>query len=306
MTLSYADSKTHKCYTITLLLANATCTAPVKYPLPEHQLVDDAPSQIMTQPLLLAMHSIGVQIDQHTILENIDLAVHQNEIVTLIGPNGSGKSTLLRVALGLLVPGSGSVTRTAGLRVGYMPQKLKLNPSIPITVERFLTLSERHSKRQLHHRLSQVGALTTLKAPLQAISGGELQRVLLARAILRNPQLLILDEPAQGVDIQGQQSLYHLLAELRDELHCGILMVSHDLHFVMAATDQVICINRHVCCSGSAESVQNHPEYLTLFDNKPVEDIAIYKHHHDHDHDLHGDVLPSPTQNNHHKGCDHA
>lgn len=260
----------------------------------------------MSQPLLLAMHDIGVRIGSQTILEHIALEVRQNEIVTLIGPNGSGKSTLVRVALGLIDPTSGTLFRAPHLKIGYMPQKLKLNPSLPITVERFLTLSERHSKRQLHHRLGQVGALGTLKSPVQAISGGELQRVLLARALLRNPHLLILDEPAQGVDIPGQQALYHLLAELRDELGCGILMVSHDLHFVMAATDQVLCINRHVCCSGSAESVQNHPEYLALFDNAAVNDIAIYKHHHDHAHSLHGDVLPEGADASaRHQGCTH-
>jgi zinc transport system ATP-binding protein len=221
--------------------------------------------------------------------------LHEGEIVTVIGPNGAGKTTLLKKILGLIVPSNGEVVRHSALRIGYMPQKLTLNPLMPITVQRFLqqTRADNHAIQQALH---DVGVANLLQQSLHAVSGGELQRVLLARALLRQPELLVLDEPAQGVDVCGQADLYRLIAQLRDRYHCSVLLVSHDLHLVMAATDTVICLNRHICCQGHPEHVSQHPEYLQLFGRQIAEDIAVYTHRHDHDHDVHGNV---------HQGCSH-
>ncbi len=233
-----------------------------------------------------------------SILKNVSMGIAPKEIVTIIGPNGAGKSTLLKLITGLLSPTSGSVTRQKGLRVGYMPQRLNTDRSLPITTQRFLELTSAPPKAYIH-AAEQLNISRILATPLQALSGGELQRVLLARAILMAPDLLVLDEPTQGVDVGGQVALYRLIVELRDSLGCAVAMVSHDLHLVMAQTDSVICLNQHICCHGSPESVEQHPEYLQLFGKQAAKDIAVYTHHHDHQHDLHGDVI-SHSCNHHH------
>ncbi|MDQ8036415.1 MAG: ATP-binding cassette domain-containing protein, partial [Pedobacter sp.] len=203
----------------------------------------------------------------------------------------AGKTCLVRIALGLLQPDAGQREVRAGLRLGYMPQKLGLNEALPLDVQRFLALAApRLGYAGLALALEEVGAAHVMKTPLARLSGGELQRVLLARALLRQPDLLVLDEPAQGVDITGQEELYALIARARDERGCGVLMVSHDLHLVMAATDHVLCLNRHVCCEGHPESVSAHPEYLRLFGMQGAKGLAVYSHHHDHHHDAHGEV----------------
>ncbi len=239
--------------------------------------------------LLLSARGVCVQSGNRLLLDSINLAVHEGEIVTVIGPNGAGKSTLLKALLGLQPLSAGTVTRHHPLRIGYMPQKLSLNPLLPMSVQRFLQQTGT-SQAQIADALAQTGVAALQHQSLHQVSGGELQRVLLARALLRQPQLLVLDEPAQGVDVCGQADLYRLIAELRERHHCGVLLVSHDLHLVMAATDTVICLNQHICCQGHPEHVSRHPEYLQLFGRQFAEDIAIYTHHHDHDHDLHGNV----------------
>lgn len=225
---------------------------------------------------LITIENIQVSLQQHVILQDISLNLHSNQIITLIGPNGAGKTTLVRVVLGLLKPQQGKVQRRPNLRIGYMPQRLQVDVTLPITVERFLQLSG--TKQKIQPTLTEVGAIKTLKRPLQQISGGEMQRVLLARALLRQPDLLVLDEPIQGVDVSGQYELYELIAAIRQQRGCGILMVSHDLHLVMAATDWVVCLNQHICCSGHPETVTQHPAYLALFGRR--HDLAIYTHHH--------------------------
>lgn len=268
----------------------------------------------MTSETLVSLRDIGLDFKQRTVLDQITLDIHRREILTIIGPNGAGKSCLLKIVLGLYQPSRGSVTRTNGLTIGYMPQKLAVDPSLPLTVDRFLRLANAGDSQAIDQALQRVGARSLRRAAVQRLSGGEFQRVLLARALLRSPDLLVLDEPAQGVDLQGQQSLYRLLAQLREEHGFAILMVSHDLHFVMAQTDQVLCLNQHVCCSGTAEAVVNHPEYLALFSSGEVEDIGVYTHHHDHHHDLHGQVVDeaprftrvTPTDGHvHGPGCSH-
>lgn len=243
---------------------------------------------------LIRLEQVGVTFAGQNVLENIALSVEPGQIVTLIGPNGAGKTTLVRAVLGLLKPHSGTVWRKPKLRVGYMPQKLHVDPTLPLSVLRFLRLVPGVDRARAQAALKEVGAEHVIDNPVQSISGGEMQRVLLARALLREPELLVLDEPVQGVDVAGQAELYSLITRLRDRHGCGVLMVSHDLHLVMSTTDQVVCLNRHVCCSGHPEQVSGDPAFVELF-GKNAQSLAIYHHHHDHAHDLHGAVVDTPT-----------
>ncbi|WP_421867578.1 zinc ABC transporter ATP-binding protein ZnuC [Motiliproteus sp.] len=236
--------------------------------------------------LTLAEHQ-----EQRQLLTNIDLQLEPGQITTLIGPNGCGKTTLVKIILGLIQPDSGEVVRQPGLKIGYMPQRLHIDPTLPLTVRRFLHLAGRYQEHHLRDALNQVRADYLLDSPMQQLSGGEMQRVLLARALLRQPDLLILDEPVQGVDVNGQVELYALIAELRDRFGCGVLMVSHDLHLVMAGSDNVICLNNHICCSGHPQQVSNDPAFIALFGRKGADTLAVYNHHHNHRHDDHGNVI---------------
>lgn len=239
---------------------------------------------------LIQLDGLSLQIGGKLLLEQVNLRVAKGEIVTLIGPNGAGKTSLVKLVCGLLKPSAGVIKRAQDLRIGYVPQRLAFDATLPITVAGFLALTG-SSSQAIQQAMVRLQIDDLASSLLHALSGGELQRVLLARAFLRRPSLLILDEPAQGVDINGQLELYQTIAQLRDELNCGVLMVSHDLHWVMAKTDTVYCLNRHICCQGAPELVSQHPEYLQLFgQNAPA--IAIYTHHHDHHHDLHGAVVP--------------
>ncbi|MEJ2200310.1 MAG: zinc ABC transporter ATP-binding protein ZnuC [Desulfuromonadaceae bacterium] len=235
--------------------------------------------------LLLEVSDVQLVLGGRTILEQIQLQVRRGEILTLVGPNGAGKTTLLRVMLGLLPATSGRVYRRPKLRVGYMPQRLHLDPVFPLTVQRFLAMAGTTKKDKLLACLQEVGAAQVFEAAIQTLSGGELQRVLLARALLRQPDLLILDEPVQGVDVHGQVELYRLIAEIRQRYGCAVLMVSHDLHLVMAATDRVLCLNRHICCSGTPGTVTSDPAFIRLFGPLAAESLAIYSHDRDHRHD---------------------
>lgn len=244
--------------------------------------------------VLARVRAVGKSFDGRAVLEGVDLAVGVGEIVTVIGPNGAGKSVLLRILLGLMTPDRGDVWRKPGMRIGYVPQRLTVDPTLPLPVRRFLELGARGGRRPLAEALAEVGASQVIDSPIQAISGGEFQRVLLARALLRDPELLVLDEPVQGVDVTGQAELFSLIRAIRDRRGCGVLMVSHDLHLVMAATDIVVCLNRHVCCTGRPEAVRGDPAYLALFGPTEREAIAVYTHHHDHAHDIDGHVTPLP------------
>jgi zinc transport system ATP-binding protein len=240
---------------------------------------------------LVELKQIQFVVEQRTILRDIDLVLPRGQIVTLIGPNGSGKSSLVKIVLGLQKASAGQRVLAPKLRIGYMPQALKLDKSLPLTVRHFLQLSRtKPSPIELLIALNDVGAESLLDQSIHTLSGGEWQRVLLARALLQKPDLLVLDEPMQGVDLTGQEELYNLIAQLPKKYQCGVLMVSHDLHLVMAATDSVICLNGHICCHGHPESVSNHPEYLRLFGLQGSKGLAVYSHHHDHQHDAHGCV----------------
>lgn len=219
-----------------------------------------------------------------TILQDISMQVSAGEIVTIIGPNGAGKSSLIKILLGLIKHDSGSLRTSSNLRIGYMPQQLQLSPHLPLTVSRFLALAKA-GKSEINTAAKTVSITSLLNQPMQNLSGGEQQRVLLARAILCKPNLLVLDEPVQGVDIAGQAALYRLIGQLRDQLNCGVLMVSHDLHLVMAATDTVVCLNQHICCKGHPDVVSAHPAYLELFGQPLDSALALYTHHHDHTHE---------------------
>ena len=251
---------------------------------------------------LIAFKKIGISFDGRVLLDNIDMSVSEGEIVTLIGPNGSGKSTLIRTLLGLQTATTGEVVRDKALRIGYMPQKLHIDPTLPLTVKHFLALVRGVDKGQILPTLEKLGIAYLLNSQVHVLSGGETQRVLLARALLNKPNLLVLDEPVQGVDVNGQVELYNLIEGIRDELGCGVLMVSHDLHLVMAKTDTVVCINQHVCCSGSPQHVTGHPAYQALFGVPGAdESIAIYAHQHDHVHTENGSV----SSDDKHAHCHH-
>jgi zinc transport system ATP-binding protein len=239
----------------------------------------------MTEPLIAATH-ISLTAGRLVILNDVALAIHRGEIVTLIGPNGSGKTTLLKALLGL-VRVTGAISRRPGLRIGYVPQQFTPDPSLPLTVHRFVDLfAGREAGRAA---LSRVGIAEAGERQLATLSGGELARVLLARAIASKPDLLVLDEPLAGVDISGEAALYHLIAELRDELSCGILLVSHDLHVVMSKADRIVCLNHHICCQGDAHTVRRDPAFIELFGTRG--ELALYPHLHDHAHTLAGEAI---------------
>lgn len=238
----------------------------------------------------------GVELARGTkqVLTGIDLELQAGQVTTLVGPNGAGKSSLAHLVLGLLEPGRGHITRAPGLTVGYMPQKAGVPALLPMTACRFVQLAPGVERKAALAALAETGAADLANAPVQGLSGGEFQRVLLARAMVRRPQLLVLDEPAQGVDVEGQDALYGLVGAIRDRTGCGVLLVSHDLHLVMAESDQVLCLNRHLCCKGSPEAVSTHPEFVALFGAghapAPASHLAVYTHHHDHAHGLDGHV----------------
>lgn len=217
----------------------------------------------------------------------VSLSIEPKEIVTIVGPNGSGKSTLLRAFIGAVTPSSGTITRVPDLRVGYVPQKLHIDPTLPLTVRRFLNLPKRVSTSTARAALARTGVEALENRQLSALSGGQLQRVLLARAILNDPQLLVLDEATQGLDQPASADFYRLIETLRDELGCAVLMVSHDLHVVMSATDRVICMNGHICCEGTPAVVTAAPAYRELFGSGTGGALALYRHKHDHDHSEH-------------------
>tara|TARA_R110002050_G_scaffold82286_5_gene176295 strand:- start:75925 stop:76794 length:870 start_codon:yes stop_codon:yes gene_type:complete len=233
---------------------------------------------------LVTLENAGICRSGRWLVRGVDISIQKGEIVTLIGPNGSGKSTTAKMTLGILKPDEGRVNRMPGLRAAYVPQKLSIDWTLPLTVHRFMRLTGHVSDREATEAMAATGVSHLAKAEVRTLSGGEFQRAMLARAIARKPNLLVLDEPVQGVDFSGEIALYDLIKSIRDQMHCGILLISHDLHVVMAATDRVICLNGHVCCSGTPTAVASSPEYKALFGARATSTLAVYQHHHDHTH----------------------
>ncbi len=242
---------------------------------------------------LIQSQNISLQIGKKELLSGISLKISKGEIVTVIGPNGSGKTTLLRILLGLIPYSSGGIYRKPKLRVGYLPQRAVYNPVFPLSVCRLMNLNGIFSKSQIETSLEETGVKALMDKSVSHLSGGEYQRVMLARALLRNPELLVLDEPVQAVDYMGETELYNLIGNLRNKLGCGVLMVSHNLHVVMASTDRVLCLNQHICCEGKPKDVTQHPEYLRLFGLDAGNTLAIYSHEHDHKHHISGELSQS-------------
>jgi zinc transport system ATP-binding protein len=255
---------------------------------------------------LIAADHICVRFGEDEVLHDISLQIAAGEIVTILGPNGSGKSTLLRALLGIVPVAEGRILRQAGLRIGYVPQQLLVDRTMPITVRRFLSLPTRVTDAEAGAALKRVGIEGHGTDQMSTLSGGQLQRVLLARALLGGPQILMLDEPTQGLDQPGEAAFYRLIEEVRRKTGVAVLMISHDLHVVMAASDRVICLNGHICCEGTPRVVSNAPEYRALFGLGTQGALALYQHEHDHEHRV-GDGHPHlHHQHDHDHSHDHA
>ncbi|KIT15765.1 metal ABC transporter ATP-binding protein [Jannaschia aquimarina] len=234
---------------------------------------------------LVTVENLTVGYGGKAVVRHVDLRVDPGEIVTIVGPNGSGKTSLLRAVIGALKPTEGRIRSKPGLRVGYVPQRLHIDPTLPITVERFLRLPGGATRDACRNALEQAGAPDLLQSQMSGLSGGQFQRVLLARALMNQPELLLLDEATQGLDQPGSAAFYRRIEAVRAETGCAVLMISHELHVVMSASDRVICLNGHVCCEGTPAVVASAPEYRALFGTGTGGALALYRHDHDHDHD---------------------
>ena len=255
--------------------------------------------------MLISARGLTVRHGETTVLGHVDFQIGEGDIVTVVGPNGSGKSTLMRALIGLERPSEGTVAHKPGLRIGYVPQRLHIDAGLPMTVRRFLSLPRRVSDADASAALARVGVPGVGDRQMVRLSGGQFQRVLVARALLARPEILILDEPTQGLDQPGAAAFYRLIEEVRAETGAAVLMVSHDLHVVMAASDRVICLNGHVCCEGTPQVVSAAPEYRALFGLGTGGALALYRHVHDHEHEG-AAVGADEHHHHHHHNHDHA
>lgn len=238
---------------------------------------------------LISIEDLSVRYGAKTVLRHVGLSVEPGEIVTIVGPNGSGKTSLFRAIIGATEPAAGKIKIKPGIRIGYVPQRLHVDPTLPMTVERFMRLSERVRRQDCATALDAAGIPDLLKRQMSQLSGGQFQRVLLARALINRPEILLLDEATQGLDQPGSAAFYRQIETVRAETGCAVLMISHELHVVMSASDRVVCLNGHVCCEGTPAVVASAPEYRALFGSGTGGALALYRHDHDHDHDhMHG------------------
>ena len=234
---------------------------------------------------LISAKNVSVLKNQKSILENIDIQINKKDFITIIGPNGAGKTMLLKCLMGFYKPTSGMIERKEKLKIGYMPQSINIINTMPMTVKGFITVKKKYDDVSLHKVITEVNLGEIVNKQLSVLSGGEMQRVLLARSLLNNPDLLILDEPAQNLDISGQLNFYKLIQEIYSKRDISILMISHDLHLVMVSTKKVLCLYKHICCSGAPQQIAKDPEFLSMFGKDMANMMSIYQHSHDHDHD---------------------
>lgn len=234
---------------------------------------------------LVRVENLSVRYGARTVLSDVSMGIEPGEIVTIVGPNGSGKTSLLRAIIGAVKPFEGRVIRGSGVKIGYVPQRLHIDETLPITVTRFLKLPDGATSAEIDQALAQAGVPDLSEAQLSQLSGGQFQRVLLARALIGKPDLLLLDEATQGLDQRGSASFYQQIEHVRQDTGCAVLMISHELHVVMSASDRVICLNGHVCCAGTPAVVASAPEYRALFGTGTGGALALYRHDHDHGHD---------------------
>mgnify|MGYP001245612590 FL=1 len=239
--------------------------------------------------ILVKLNNVGIQQNGKWLVKGVSLEVEKGKIVTLIGPNGSGKSTTAKIALGIYKNIEGNVEKLTN-NIGYVPQKISIDWTLPLRVKDFMVLTDNIKDELIDEALSLTGVIHLKEKNLGNLSGGEFQRVLLARAISKKPELLVLDEPVQGVDFTGEIALYELIKKISEKLDCGILLISHDLHTVMSATDHVVCLNGHVCCSGSPKDVARNNEYKALFGEQASQTLSVYEHKHDHEHSNDGEI----------------
>jgi len=239
--------------------------------------------------LLVKLENAGVQRTSKWLVKGISFEISQGQIVTLIGPNGSGKTTTAKMILNIMNADEGQITRNTD-KMAYVPQKINIDWTMPLRVIDFMKITNNLNDNQVIESLTTTGVDKHLYNQIHNLSGGEFQRVLIARAIAKKPDLLVLDEPVQGVDYNGEIALYNLIKKISVNLNCGILLISHDMHFVMSTTDHVVCLNGHICCSGTPSSVVKNPEYIKLFGEHNSETLSYYQHHHDHSHDNDGSV----------------
>lgn len=231
-------------------------------------------------PSLISLKKVSIKFGTRHILSNIFLDLKPGRILTILGPNGAGKSTLVRVVLKLIIPHKGHCIHIKNLRIGYVPQKFNLDAHFPINVQRFISKNICVKKKFILSMLKKVQAEHLIDYAIQKLSGGEIQRVLLARALLQNPNILVLDEPTQGIDLNGQITFYNLIDQLRNELGCSILMVSHNIDLVMEKTDEILCLNNHICCAGTPKSILTHPVFSKIFSQKNIDTLSYKYHHH--------------------------
>lgn len=253
---------------------------------------------------LIQFDKVSLEANGQHIVQDITFEIKKPEIITLLGPNGAGKTSLVRLLVGLESPTQGSITRHPNLCIGYVPQQLSLKKSLPLTALRFLQAGKKSSEQQIKDALRLAQAEHLIHKSVQILSGGERQKLLLARALLGAPDLLVLDEPMQGIDLHGQEELYSLLYDLQRQQDISIFLVSHDLHIVMSESNHIMCLNKHLCCSGSSEEIQSNPEFLKMFGLESAAHLAIYTHRHDHHHGF-NKTTPLATSSHTLGDCDH-